>query len=199
MRVTTVDRRRKTEGNVGFPAQFSVWKTTGNDSSEACATACQNCGVYSVFPSGMTSHSKIAQFNWVCIGPVITEDKNKRNLGRLSHILKQVLWFIWGHGVQQLVEVLRYKSEGCGFNSRRCQWNFSFTKSFLLHYGTWGDSASNRTEYQEYFLGGKGSWYIGLPTLPPSCTDCIEIWEPQTPGKLTACPGLQWDCFTCYN
>ena len=33
------------------------------DSSEACAIACKNCAVYSVFPSGMTSHSKIAQFN----------------------------------------------------------------------------------------------------------------------------------------
>jgi hypothetical protein len=51
---------------VGFPertAQFCVLKTTGKDSSEACATACQNCAVYSAFPLGMTSHSKIAQFN----------------------------------------------------------------------------------------------------------------------------------------
>ena len=29
---------------------------------------CQNCAVYFVFPSGMMSHSKIAQFNWECIG-----------------------------------------------------------------------------------------------------------------------------------
>jgi hypothetical protein len=57
---------------VGFPewtAQFSVWQTTGKDSSEACAIACQNCAVYSVFPSGITSHSKIVQFNWECIAP----------------------------------------------------------------------------------------------------------------------------------
>jgi 3-oxoacyl-(acyl-carrier-protein) synthase len=55
---------------MGFPeltAQFSVWKTTGKDSSEACIIASQNCAVYSVFPSGMTWHSKIAQFNWECI------------------------------------------------------------------------------------------------------------------------------------
>ena len=38
-------------------------KKTEKDSSEACATACQNCIVYLVFPSGMTSDSKIAQFN----------------------------------------------------------------------------------------------------------------------------------------
>jgi hypothetical protein len=58
---------------VGFPewtAQLSVWKTTGKDSSEVCAIACQNCAVYSVFPSGMTAHSEIAQFNWDCIAPL---------------------------------------------------------------------------------------------------------------------------------
>ena len=38
------------------------------DSSEACAVACLNCTVYSVFLSGMTSHSKIAQFNCERIG-----------------------------------------------------------------------------------------------------------------------------------
>jgi len=32
---------------------------------------CQNCAVYSVFPSGMTSRSKIAQFNWECMAPFI--------------------------------------------------------------------------------------------------------------------------------
>ena len=37
---------------------------------------------------------------------------------------------------------------------------------------------------------GKGSRCVGLTTLPPSCTDCLEIWEPQIPGTLRACPGL---------
>jgi len=32
-----------------------------------------------------------------------------------------------GHAVAQLVEALRYKSEGRGFDSRCCHWNFSFT------------------------------------------------------------------------
>jgi len=44
--------------------------------------------------------------------------------------------------------------------------------------------------------GGKSGWCVGLTTLPPSCADCLEIWEPQPPGSLWACPGLQWDCFT---
>jgi len=32
-----------------------------------------------------------------------------------------------GHAVAQLVEALRYKPEGRGFDSRWCHWNFSFT------------------------------------------------------------------------
>ena len=65
---------RQTEETVGFPewtAQFSVWKTTGEDGSEAWAIACQNCAVYSVFQSGMMSHSKILQFNWEGVGRLI--------------------------------------------------------------------------------------------------------------------------------
>jgi len=51
-------------------------------------------------------------------------------------------------------------------------------------------------EYQEYFLGGKDGRCIGLTTLPPSCAECHEISEPQPPGTLWACLGLQWVCFT---
>jgi hypothetical protein len=32
-----------------------------------------------------------------------------------------------GYAVAQLVEALRYKSEGRGFDSRWCHWNFSLT------------------------------------------------------------------------
>jgi hypothetical protein len=35
-----------------------------------------------------------------------------------------------------------------------------------------------------------------LTTLPPSCADCLEIWEPQPPGSLRACRGPYRDCFT---
>jgi hypothetical protein len=38
------------------------------------------------------------------------------------------------------------------------------------------DSASNRNEYQECFLGGKDGRCLGLTTLPPSCVDYLEIW-----------------------
>jgi len=50
--------------------------------------------------------------------------------------------------------------------------------------------ASNRNEYQQYFLGDKGGRCVGLTTLPPSCTDCLDIWESQPPGNLRVCPGL---------
>ena len=29
--------------------------------------------------------------------------------------------------------------------------------------------------------------FVGLTNLPPSCADCLEIWEPETPGTLSAC------------
>jgi hypothetical protein len=33
----------------------------------------------------------------------------------------------WRHVVAQLDEALRYKPEGCGFDSRWRRWNFSLT------------------------------------------------------------------------
>jgi hypothetical protein len=62
-----------------------------------------------------------------------------------------------GLAVAQLVEVLRYKSEGRGFDFRLCHWNFSLKLSFRPHYGSTVDSASNRNEYQESFLGLKAA------------------------------------------
>jgi hypothetical protein len=47
----------------------------------------------------------------------------------------------------QLVEALRYNPEGHGFDSRLVSLDFFIDLIF--------DSASNRNEYQEYFLGEK--------------------------------------------
>ena len=52
------------------------------------------------------------------------------------------------------------------------------------------DSACNRNEYQEYFLGGKGCRCVGLMPLPLSCFDCLEIWEPWLSGTIRACTEL---------
>jgi hypothetical protein len=62
--------------------------------------------------------------------------------------------------------------------------------TYLPQDGPEVDSASNKNEYQEYFLGGNGGRCVGLITLPPSRADCLEIWEPQPPRTLRACPGL---------
>jgi len=59
-----------------------------------------------------------------------------------------------------------------------------------LNYGLGVDSVPNGSDYQEYFLGGKGGQYLGLTTLPPSRAECLVIWEPQPPGNLRACPSL---------
>ena len=40
------------------------------------------------------------------------------------------------------------------------------------------------------FPGCKGCYFLRLTTLPPSCADCHEIWEPQPLGNLGACPGI---------
>jgi hypothetical protein len=47
------------------------------------------------------------------------------------------------------------------------------------------DSAS-KNECQN-IPGGKG---VGVATVPPSCAECLEIWQPQPTGTLRACPGL---------
>jgi hypothetical protein len=60
---------------------------------------------------------------------------------RNGHPLFRQIWYIlvnkvvliadilllMGYAVVQLVEVLRYKPEGRGFNSQWCHWNFSLT------------------------------------------------------------------------
>jgi hypothetical protein len=39
-------------------------------------------------------------------------------------------------------------------------------------------------------FSGKGGRCVILTTLPTSCTDCLEIWEPHPLGNLRVCPGL---------
>ena len=64
----------------------------------------------------------------------------------------------------QLVEALRYKPEGRGFDAQWCHWNNPSGRTVALG----STQPLNRNEYQEYFLGGKGSRSVGLTTLLPS-------------------------------
>ena len=41
---------------------------------------------------------------------------------------------------------------------------------------------------------GKGGRCVGQTTLETSCTNCVEIWEPQPSGTFRACPGLYRYC-----
>ena len=73
-------------------------------------------------------------------------------------------------------------------------WHNSFGLTIVLGLTQPLIEISNRN----IFFGGKGGQCLGLTTLPPSYAGCLEIWEPQTPGTLRACPGLHKDCFTKY-
>ena len=69
---------------------------------------------------------------------------------------------------------------------------FIDTKSFRSRYGPGIDSASNRNEYQEYFLGDKGGRCVRMTTLPPSCavvtkSGNLNFLEPS--GHRQACNG----------
>jgi hypothetical protein len=68
-----------------------------------------------------------------------------------------------------VVELLRYKSEGRWFDPRWYHGIFHWHKTFWSHYGPGVDSASNKNEYQECFLGSKCGRCVSLTTLPPSC------------------------------
>jgi len=62
----------------------------------------------------------------------------------------------------------------------------------LVTLGTGVDPASNRNEYQKYFLGGKGGQCLGMTTLPPCVLivlkcGSLNLLEPS--GPVQACNG----------
>ena len=89
-----------------------------------------------------------------------------------------------------MVDTPRYKPEG---------WDVRFlivSFEFFIDSVHGVDTACNRNEYHECFVGGKDGRCVWLTTLPLSCVDCHEIWEPNPPRTLTAYPGLYMDCFS---
>ena len=94
-----------------------------------------------------------------------------------------------GHAVAQLVKALRYKPEGRGFDSRWCH-NPSGRIMALMSNQPLTEMSTRNISW------GKGGRCIELTTLPPSCADFPEIWEPQPPGTIRASPSLYRDCFT---
>jgi len=53
----------------------------------------------------------------------------------------------------------------------------------------WGRLRLQHKQVQKIFPGGKDGRSVGLTTLPPSCAECPETWEPQPSGTLKACTG----------
>jgi hypothetical protein len=76
-------------------AVFCV-KDEWKNSYEACAIPCQNCAVNSVLPSGTTSHSKIAQFSWECIGHFTHQRRPHCTVGKLNSSCAAGLGAQWG-------------------------------------------------------------------------------------------------------
>jgi hypothetical protein len=68
---------------------------------------------------------------------------------------------------------------------------FYWHKPFRPPYGPGVDSASNRDEYQEYFLEGKVGRCVGLTTLPLSCA--ASVWMSLNFYEH----GHEWFCLWC--
>ena len=74
-------------------------------------------------------------------------------------------------------------------------------KSFRLHYGPGVNSASNRNEYQEYFLGVKAAGAYGWQptTICAVVTKSGNLNFLESSGPLRACNGTALPVpFTCY-
>ena len=92
-----------------------------------------------------------------------------------------------GHAMAENTE--RYKPEGLGFDFRWFVWNILWTLILWPHYGPGVDSASNRNEYREYFLGAMLA-VAKAENLLFSCANYLGVWEPQPPGILRTCTRL---------
>jgi len=69
---------------------------------------------------------------------------------------------------------------------------FIYIKSFRSHYGPGFDTASNRKEYQEYYLGRKDGRCIKLTTLPTFSAvvvKSVKLNFLEHSGPLQACNG----------
>ena len=128
------------------------------------------------------------EFSWTVSSTTVNTRTTYCNIKELRTVPIEHIY------VFHMVEELRYKPTGREIYSRWDHWDFSLAKFFRPYYSSGVDSASNRNEYQKYFVRGRGARSVWL-TLPPSTVDSVEIWEPQPPGTLKACPGLYWDCF----
>jgi hypothetical protein len=117
------------------------------DSSEACAIACQNCAVYSVFPSVTTPHSKIAQFNGECIGRFRKFSRSQKlpsyhrgfaSMDPVCCVLLYPAWSRWGTYL------------GC-CSKRDRAWNFRDKKVSLERQHTLGNNPHDQSMIDQLY------------------------------------------------
>jgi len=65
---------------------------------------------------------------------------------------------------------------------------FSLTSFFRLHSGPGVNSASDRNEYQKYFLGGKGGQCVGLHVMIVLKSESLNLLEAS--GPVQVCTGI---------
>jgi hypothetical protein len=109
---------------------------------------------------------------------IIGRSKGERERERERQLSREIIIVM---SVSQSVRgPLCYKLIGRGFDPR---W-FHCCRTMATQHLT-----EMRTRNISWGEGGKGGRCLGLTTLPPSCADCLAIWEPHPPGTLSACPG----------
>jgi hypothetical protein len=92
---------------------------------------------------------------------------------------------LWRHAVAQLIEALQAGRSWVLFPmvSLDCFIDIILSSGRTMPLGS--------TQPLKEMSNRNASWLcVGLTTLPPSCADCLEIWEPYPPGILRACLGL---------
>ena len=93
--------------------------------------------------------------------------------------------FFWGTALQTGRSRVRFPMVSLEF----CHWHNPSGRTMTL------GSTQSLTEMstRNISLGGKGGWWVGLTTLPPSCADCLGIWEPnllEPSGLVQGCTGI---------
>ena len=133
------------------------------------------------------------------IAPTVPLARGQRyNCGRSNHSLRiladivRIILAIGGTAVAQWLRCSATNRKVAGSIPTSVSGFFINIKSFRSHYGPGVDSAFNRNEYQEYFLGGKGGRCVRLTNLPPSCAVVMKSGNLNflvPSGPLQACNG----------
>ena len=107
--------------------------------------------------------------------------------------------------VGHLVDALCYGQARSRVRFQLVSLEFFFDIILPMTLWPWGRLSLEQKWVSGIFRVDKGGRCVGMSTLPPSCTDRLEICEPQPSGTLRTCPGLMgllylnvgWKPVTC--